>query len=90
MVRPQLRARTLRRIQRRTPGGTTVQHYGKRKPSRAKCANCNGYLSGVPHTRASKLHSMSKSQRRPERPYGGQYCSKCSREMIKARVRPMH
>ncbi len=89
MVRPQLRARTLRRTQRKTPGGVTVKHYTKRKPSKAKCTNCGAKLSGVPHIRATRLRSIPKSQRSPKRPYGGIYCSKCSRSLIKAKVRPL-
>jgi len=89
MVRPQLRARTLRRVQKKTPGNRTVKHYLKRKPSKAKCTDCGAKLIGVPHVRATKLHSMAKSQRNPQRPYGGQLCSRCSRNLIKSRVRPL-
>jgi len=89
MTEPRLRARTLRRLQRKSPGGVTLKRYEKRKPSKAKCNNCGAKLSGVPHTRATRLHSMAKSQRSPKRPYGGMYCSKCTRSLIKAKVRQL-
>ena len=87
MVRGMFRSNTLRKVQRRTPGGKTVTHYRPRKPSKAVCANCGKVLSGVPRDVPSKIQKISKTEKRPERPYGGVLCSKCMREEIKSRVR---
>lgn len=68
----------------KVPGGRTVTQYRKKKPSKAKCAGCGAVLSGVPRERPYKMQNMSKTQKRPERPFGGYYCSKCTKKaMIK-------
>ncbi len=82
MPAPRLRTKTFRKIKVKTPGGKTVTHYKKRKPSKAVCAMCKKPLSGVPRERPSKMQNMAKSKKRPERPYGGVYCSACSRKVI--------
>lgn len=83
------RTRTLRRIRKRLPGGKLAIHYEKRKPKIAHCAICKKNLSGMPRLRAYKLHSLSKSKKRPERSYGGMLCSKCAREKLKERIRSL-
>ncbi|MBT5022651.1 50S ribosomal protein L34e [Candidatus Woesearchaeota archaeon] len=81
MVKEQ-RSRTLRRVKVKTPGGSVTTQYRKRKPSKAKCHNCGELLKGVPRERPYKMQTMAKTSKRPERPYGGQLCSKCSRRMM--------
>lgn len=66
----------------RTPGGRTVVHYKKKKVSKSKCAECGTQLAGTVRERAMKLRKISKSKKRPERPFGGYLCSKCSRKKI--------
>ena len=82
------RSRSLRKVKRRLPGGRTVIHYKKEKPKAAHCARCDAVLKGVPRERPFKMHTMAKTKKRPERPYGGNLCSKCMRDLIieKARV----
>ena len=87
MVRGMYKSRTLRRVFRKTPGGNNVIHYKRRKPSHAKCGTCKTILKGVPREIPSVLASMSKSERKPERPYGGNLCSACTREKIKLQTR---
>jgi len=81
MLQPQ-RTRSLRRIKKRTPGNRLVIHYEKRKPKIAHCAECHKPLHGVPRKRPVEIGKLPKSQRRPERPYGGILCSACSRKLI--------
>ena len=76
------KSRTYRRINRVTPGGRTVTQYKKRKPSKAKCGNCRAILIGVPSERPYKMQNMAKTAKRPQRPFGGVLCSKCSRQEI--------
>jgi large subunit ribosomal protein L34e len=84
MVAGNRRSRSLRRVQRKTPGGVTRQKYVKRKPKQPKCSGCGAVLIGMPRARATKLHKMSKTKKKPKRPFGGELCSKCLRlEMIK-------
>lgn len=83
MVRPAYRSRSRRRVYKRTPGGRTVVHYEKRKPSQAKCAICGRPLNGVPRGRPVELRNMAKTEKRPERPYGGYICANCLKKLYK-------
>lgn len=87
MVDGKLKSRRLRRVSVTTPGGKTVRHYRKRKPSAAKCAIYGTPLSGVPKDRPSIIRNLPKTQRRPERPYGGVLGSKGMRDVIKEQAR---
>ena len=87
MVAPKHRSRSLRRVSVKTPGGKTVVHYRRRKPSPAKCRTCGVVLKGTPRALPSKMKNMSKTTKRPERPYGGVLCSKCMRSKFKASTR---
>jgi large subunit ribosomal protein L34e len=80
-------SRKKRRIRVRTPGGNTKIVYKHKKPSKAVCSNCGDVLKGVPHQRPVNIKKLSKTQKRPERAYGGVLCSKCSRKIIIEKVR---
>ena len=85
MVRGNQRSRTLRRIYVKTPKRTSLVH-AKRKPSKAHCASCKKVLPGVASERPYKMSKLSKTQKRPERPYAGQLCSACMRKTIKSKI----
>jgi len=87
MVKPGHRSRTLRRVSRKTPGGNKTLQHRKRKPSKAKCAQCGKLLPGVPRERPYKMMRLSKTKKRPERPYGGNLCSACMRKTMVAKAR---
>ena len=87
MPRPSHRSRSMVRKPVRTPNGTRKTHYIKRKPQKAKCAGCGSVLSGVPRERPYKMRTMPKSSKRPERPYGGKLCSRCTRSKIIEKAR---
>jgi len=86
MVRPALRSRSLRRVKVRTPGGRTVTHYEKRRPGPARCARCGRPLAGVPRLRPAKMRNLSKTAKRPERPYGGVLCPSCLAELLRESI----
>ncbi len=86
MVSGKHKSRSRRRVYVKGSGNTKI-HYKKRKPSKPKCGKCGSLLKGVPHVRAYKLKRISKSKKRPERPYGGVLCSKCTRIEIKKMVK---
>jgi len=90
MPRPRYRSRSLRRIQKKTPGGKTKQIYKKRKPKTHKCAECGAELKGIPRLSSAKAKNSPKTKKRPERPYGGFLCSKCAREKLKKEARLEH
>ncbi len=70
------------RIAVRTPGGRTVYHYRHKKHSPARCARCGKPLNATPTGPRSVMGKLPKSQRRPNRPYGGYLCPECLRELM--------
>jgi large subunit ribosomal protein L34e len=87
MPQPRFRSRTFRRIKTRLPSGKVVTHHEKRKPELPKCAVCKKALKGMPRAFDSKKQKMGISKKRPERPFGGNLCSDCSRKQIKQEAR---
>ena len=81
------KSRTLRRVAKLLPGNRVVIHFEKRNPKLARCASCGTSLFGAPRARQTRLKNMAKTERRPERPYGGVLCSACSRQKIKLSAR---
>jgi large subunit ribosomal protein L34e len=76
------KSRTFRRVKVKTPGGKTVTQYKKKKPAKAICSGCKNPLKGVPRERPYKMRKLAKTKKRPERPFGGALCSKCTRKRI--------
>jgi large subunit ribosomal protein L34e len=83
MPRPSLRSRSFRRVKVNTPSGSAKVHYLRRRPGPAKCRTCGKQLSGVPRLRDSDIKSLSRTERKPERPYGGNLCSSCTKDLMK-------
>jgi large subunit ribosomal protein L34e len=86
MVSGKHKSRSKRRVFRRIISGTKL-FYKKRKPKNARCAECGAKLKGVPRLNANKAKKTSKTVKRPERPYGGVLCSKCTRKKIKKQIK---
>ena len=76
------KSRSKRIVAKKTPGNKNVIHRIARKPSKAQCGMCGVQLSGVPRATKAELNNMPKTQKRPERPFGGVLCSACSRTII--------
>ncbi len=76
------KSKSFRKVYRKTPGSRVAIHYKKRKPKNASCANCGVKLSGTLRERPYKMMNTSKTKKRPQRPYGGYYCSKCMRQVL--------
>ena len=87
MPRPKFRSRSLRRIQKKMPGGKTKQIYVKKKPKIHKCAECGAELKGIPRLNPTKAKNIPKTKKRPERPYGSFLCNKCAKEKFKKEAR---
>lgn len=86
MPRPSRRSRTLRRIHVKTPKSTKLV-YAKRKPKKPHCANCGKVLPGVASAAPYKVRKLSKTQKRPERPFGGVLCSACTRLELRKKLK---
>lgn len=52
-----------------------------------RCGNCGAVLKGVPRELPFKMRSMTKTKKRPERPFGGVLCSRCMRQTIIDKIR---
>lgn len=87
MVQPRFRSRTMRRVSVRTPGGKVALHHRKRKQSKLTCHNCGKILPGTKPFISKNKNNLSKSQKRPERPYGGVLCSGCMRKLMVKKAR---
>ncbi len=87
MVSGRQKSRTLRRVYAKTPGGVVRLHYKPRRPAKASCANCGTALLGVANFRPNKMRGLAKTKKRPERMFGGQLCSSCSRREIISKLR---
>ena len=75
------RSRSYKRVHKNTPGGRNVLRYKK------ICAECGKVLHGVPRGRPYEIRKLSKSARRPNRPFGGHLCSSCTRKHFKNEAR---
>lgn len=87
MVRPGKRTRSNKRVTKRTPGGRVTIHYRAEKAGVTRCATCGKPLVGTPRISTSEFNKISKSKKRPTRPFGGYLCSPCTRAEIKKRAR---
>ncbi|MBI2145982.1 50S ribosomal protein L34e [Candidatus Woesearchaeota archaeon] len=87
MPRGMFRSRRLRRVFVKTPGSRTVLQYRRRKPSRAHCASCHKPLAGIPREINSIMRNIPKTAKRPQRPYGGMFCSACTRALVQRKAR---
>jgi len=81
------KSKSLRKVFRKTPGARTVVHYKKKIPAKPKCAVCRAVLKGVARANANELRRMPKTMKRPQRPFGGILCSRCSRNELKKLAR---
>jgi large subunit ribosomal protein L34e len=59
----------------------------KKRSSKHKCARCGCEMHGMPRHLQGKMSKLSKTERRPQRIFGGYYCANCTREVLKERAR---
>ena len=87
MTKPRFKSKSWREKQVKTPGGRLVIRHVRKNPKLASCSNCGRKLQGVPRIRPEYLKRTVRTERRPERPYGGNLCSSCMREMFRVKSR---
>ncbi|MHA2171727.1 MAG: 50S ribosomal protein L34e [Candidatus Kariarchaeaceae archaeon] len=80
MVRKSIRSGKRKLV--KTPGGRFYFKKLQKKPNYHHCANCDRKLPGMPRGTRVEIRRLSKSQRSPSRPYGGQLCSPCLRRKL--------
>ncbi len=79
-------SRKIRRTQVRTTK-KTVTHYKPKLHGKHVCGMCGEVLHGTVRGGPAEIRKHSKTEKRPERPYGGVLCSKCSRRIISLRAK---
>lgn len=85
-MRRQLRSRTAwKRYNVVTPGGRTVMHFKKARPSYHTCGRCGAKLNR-PRLLPTEIRKIRKTERRPERRFP-ELCAACSRSALKAMVK---
>jgi len=75
-------SKSIKIVQRKTPGGRTVEHLKKERFSYTLCRNCGAKLN------KSRLNpkKLSKVERRSERPFSD-LCPRCMKKVLKEMVR---
>ena len=70
------RSTSIRKVKRRVPSGKSKEYYERRKGGKkASCAICKAKLLGVQRDGA-------KSEKTPERKFGGHLCPKCQSKVV--------
>ena len=87
MTVPSRRSTSFKGRSRRSPTGKQLVIGKPKKPSRASCALCHGFLHGVPKRSPGQLAKLSKTEKRPERMYGGILCANCMQQLAKEKAR---
>ncbi len=82
MPAPARRTKSQKARKTKTPGARLTVHYSRRKKSVSNCGICKKPLQGTPKARKSEIRSLSKSAKRPNRPYGGRLCASCLKSSI--------
>lgn len=81
------KSHSFRRTKYVTPGARLKTHYTRKPSKRGKCKICKGVLNASRKLTRAKIGCLSKTERRAERPFGGQICSRCLRAGIARTVR---
>lgn len=87
MTVPSLRSTSYKGRSRRSPSGKKVLIGKPKKPSHAICALCRKILHGVPKRSTGQMAKLSKTQKRPERMFGGVLCANCTQQLAKEKAR---
>ena len=86
MPAPFRRTKSQKKKKVKTPGAKLSTYYSKRKQKGNKCSKCQKILSGVPKDRKTDLKRLSKSKKRPMRPYAGTLCAACLKIAIEESI----
>jgi large subunit ribosomal protein L34e len=81
------KSRKWKKVKVKLPGGRVTTHFRKPKPNIARFGNCGKPLHGIPRMRQSKFKNLAKTEKRPERPFGGVLCSACMKKLVAAKAR---
>ena len=71
-----------RKVFVKTTTGKNKVVFRKRNPNKKTCRKCGELLKGIKRISSFKLNKTNKSLKKNNRKYGGELCSRCSREEI--------
>lgn len=71
MKKRNYKSRSLRRIQKKTPGNEVNIHYRRKNPKGTFCGISGQKLNGIGRNRPGIHKTLSKSKKRPNRKFGG-------------------
>jgi len=77
----------MKRRVKKSPKGRRVVIYKPGKPAGAVCAICDARLNAVPKRDPTAMRKLAKTEKRPERIFGGVLCHACVEQLIKERIR---
>jgi large subunit ribosomal protein L34e len=83
MVKPSERFK--KKTFKKLPGGKTVVRRKEARKGTPTCAICKENLKGTSYS-----PKLKKSERRPERPFGGYLCQECSEKVFVYKTRVMN
>lgn len=76
------KSRTLGKVQRKTPSGSTTTLYKRRNRSIAKCAVTKKPLRGLPRLTNTKFKNLNKTKKTISRPFGAYMSHTALKEKI--------
>lgn len=88
MVKGKHKTGRYRRLNVKTSSGNSLK-YKVKKSNVAKCMNCNQTLFGVLNAKQVHHAKFSKTLKVPSRPFGGNLCSACTRDLFTNTVKLM-
>ena len=83
------KSKSLRKVFVKTPGSKTKVHYKSKKPKKPVCSEEGTQLHGIPRLKASKMKKLSKSKKRPSRPFAGVLSSKAMKRKMKEKAKAL-
>jgi large subunit ribosomal protein L34e len=87
-MQSKIKSRSFARKKVRTVRGTKTV-YLKRKPRQGVCHVTGQTLKGIPREIPSRVGKLSKTQKRPQRPFGGVLSSSAARNEHKNKAREL-
>ena len=79
--------KSMKKVRKKTITGRNVFVYRKGRVSAAVCNNCGRELHGIPKLNKPLLAKLSKTEKRPNRKFGGYYCAACTKELMRSAAR---
>ncbi len=84
---PAPRFRHEKKRMRASPSGKAVSKYKTKKPAKATCSICSKKLNAVPNRTPNEMGKLAKTEKRPQRAFGGILCNSCTQQIYKEKTR---